>query len=118
MYPHSFQDLVVNYQILDFLYSQDTELEISNENSVALHYVTRAFEISTLSKEIMKFIDHNLSFENITDYIIDGGYYRDHTTIATAGRLCAQEIMSIGAESDLLRDLDPYFLLIRSNPPT
>ncbi len=96
-------------QILDFLYSQDTELEISNENSVALHYVTRAFEISTLSKEIMKFIDHNLSFENITDYIIDGGYYRDHTTIATAGRLCAREITSIDADSNLLKELEPDF---------
>ncbi len=96
-------------QILDFLYSQDTELEISNENSVALHYVTRAFEMSTLSKEIMKFIDHNLSFENITDYIIDGGYYRDHATIATAGRLCAREITSIDADSNLLKELEPDF---------
>lgn len=96
-------------QVLDYMYSQNTALEISNENSVAFHYVSRAFEIPTLGKEIMKFIDEDLSLENVADYIIDGGYYRDHLTIATAGRLCAQKIMSIDVDSNLLTELEPDF---------
>lgn len=96
-------------QVLDSMYPRDIELEISSENSVALHYVSRAFGISTLSKNIMKFIDQDIALENIVDYIIDGGYYRDHMTIATAGRLCAQKIMSIDIESQLLTELEPDF---------
>ena len=96
-------------QILDFMYLQDTKLEFSNENSVALHYVSRVFEISRLSREIVKFINHDLSLSNIADYIINGVYYRDHLTIAMAGRLCAQEIMSIDVDSDLLTKLESDF---------
>jgi hypothetical protein len=96
-------------QVLDSIYSRDTELEISSENSVALHYVSRAFEISILSKKIMKFIDQDITLKNIVDYVIDGGYYRDHMIITTAGRLCAEEIMSIGIESQLLVELEPEF---------
>ena len=97
-------------QVLDFLYSDDTTIDISSKNSVALHYISRAFGISRLSREIRKFIDHDLSLENIVEYIADGGHYRDRSTIAAAGRLCAHEITSIGVDSDLLRELDPYFL--------
>jgi len=96
-------------QVLDSMYSRDTELEISGENSVALHYISRAFEIPILSKRIMKFIDQDITLENVVDYMIDGGYYKDHMTIATAGRLCAQEIMSFGIESQLLAELEPEF---------
>lgn len=96
-------------QLLDFIYSPDGELDISSENAVALHYVARAFGISTLSKKIVEFIDHDITLENIADYIVDGGYYRDHTTIATAGRLCAQEIVSIGLDSNLLEEFEPEF---------
>jgi len=96
-------------QVLDFIYSRDSEIEISQEDSVAFNYVARAFGVSTLSKKVMEFIDQNISIENVADYIIEGGYYRDPMTIATAGRLCAQEIMSIGIESKLLKELSPDF---------
>ena len=74
-------------RVLDFMYSKDTGIDISNKNSVALHYISRAFGIARLSKEIREFIDHDVSLENITAYITDGGYYSDRSTIATAGRL-------------------------------
>ena len=95
--------------VLDFIYPRQSELEISNEYAVAFHYVARAFGIQALSKKITKFIEHDISLENVSDYIVEGGYYRDHMTIATAGRLCAQEIMSIDVESKLLEELEPDF---------
>jgi len=95
--------------VLDFLYSQDTNLRISNENSVPLHYVSRTFRISALNRKITRFIKQDMSLENVVYYIADGAYYRDHMTIATAGRLCAQELSSIDVESNLLSDLEPEF---------
>jgi hypothetical protein len=96
-------------QMLDFMYLEDYDLEISNENAVVFHYVSRTFGISALSKKIMKFIEQDVSLHNLADYIIDGGYYRDQMAIATAGRLCARNILSIDVESNLLTELEPDF---------
>lgn len=61
------------------------------------------------AKKVLEFISQNVALDNIADYIIDAGYYRDYTVIAIAGRLCAQDITSIDIESELLKELEPDF---------
>jgi len=92
--------------VLDFIYSGGTELEITNGNSIPLHYVARVLGISTLIETVINFIGKNISLANLVDYIIDAGYFKDCKVMALATQLCAQDITSICVDSEILKNLD------------
>jgi hypothetical protein len=96
-------------QILDFIYCRGHELDISDKNAVALHYIASVLGISMLSKNVLEFISKNMTLTNIANYIMHANSFKDYKIIAMASRLCVQDITSINTDSELLKALEPDF---------
>ena len=99
-------------QVLDFIYCQGHELDISDKNAVALHYVASVLGISMLSKNALEFIGKNMTLTNIATYILHANSFKDYKIIAMASQLCVQDITSINTDSELLKALEPDFFEI------
>jgi len=96
-------------QVLDFIYSRGLEMDISDDNVLAMHYVARVLGISMLSKYVVEFISKNMTLNNVSSFIAQANSFKDYKTIAMASRLCARDITSIKTDSELLKALEPEF---------
>jgi len=63
--------------MLDFLYSWDESPDISHENSVALHYLGRYFEIRSLRKQVRKFWKNEMESDMLGLYYEPSKIFRD-----------------------------------------
>ena len=96
-------------QALDFVYSQGQEIDVADETALAIHYVARVLGVSTLCTYIVDFINKNMTLDNVASYIRQSNSFKDYKVTAMASQLCARNITSIGADSELLRTFEPDF---------
>ena len=96
-------------EMLDFLYSCDHELEISTETCVALRFLARTFKIWMLNKEILDFIEDDMSIENLIRYVEDSDSFLDEVVTELAIHFCATNISTIDVDSQILESFNPGF---------
>lgn len=102
---------------LDFLYSHPTECKsfINYENCLSLDYLADYFDVPTLSEAIEEFIKEDMQdLSHLEKYLLqycDTEGCRFDFVPYTTVTICAENILSIKADSSLLSTLSPAMLL-------
>ena len=95
--------------MLDFIYSPDHKLNASKRTAVALRFLARVFGVWMLNKNILEFVVHDMTLDNVLEYIQEAETFDDEKITMMAVRLCVQKIQLIKVDSPLLMAMKPDF---------
>ena len=104
--------------VLDYMYSQDDDLEIETSNAVALKHLSEFLGIRALAKRAISFLYKDVSIWNARDYLLDSIAFDDLSTQKLCTTACAKNILQVEPYSDLLGEMDPNILLDIISHPT
>ncbi|GKY90738.1 hypothetical protein MPSEU_000046900 [Mayamaea pseudoterrestris] len=82
-------------QVLDYIYSGGTKLEVNTHNATALHYLADLFEIKPLRRFIRSFWQQDLCVENLCLYYKHASVIGDVPVLRQAQEFCARHIFEI-----------------------
>jgi hypothetical protein len=97
--------------LLDFLYGA-SQLECSTESATALHFMGQYFEIRRLRWQARQFWMKDLCLENCATYYQHAVLFGDERVLRRIQiTLGSEQLLDISLESNLLKVIDPNFLL-------
>eukprot|EP00536_Pseudo-nitzschia_multiseries_P015220 jgi/Psemu1/217216/e_gw1.841.13.1 len=97
--------------MLDYMYANDDELAISCESAIGLRHLSHFFGIRGLAKRVNRFINEDVSLENMETYLETTSAFDDMQTTSLLADRCASEIENISPLSSLVAEMDPSFIL-------
>lgn len=103
--------------MLDFMYSQQHELNITSELAVSLRYLAQYFGIKLLHRRVMSFVKSDMHMSNVHLYIQSAQVFHDEKMLSVASNLCIDNIEDLVVDSPLLQSIDSdFFYDIISSP--
>ncbi|GKY95248.1 hypothetical protein MPSEU_000487400 [Mayamaea pseudoterrestris] len=96
---------------LDYIYSPDGALELKTENATGLRYLSNFFGIRALFKQVMEFVQKDLTLATMPVYYKDLHMLKDEKLLANAAKYCAKNIMKIETSFSSLKNWESSFLL-------
>eukprot|EP00537_Pseudo-nitzschia_pungens_P008567 CAMPEP_0172369822 /NCGR_PEP_ID=MMETSP1060-20121228/34792_1 /TAXON_ID=37318 /ORGANISM="Pseudo-nitzschia pungens, Strain cf. cingulata" /LENGTH=421 /DNA_ID=CAMNT_0013094897 /DNA_START=52 /DNA_END=1317 /DNA_ORIENTATION=- len=97
--------------MLDYMYANDDELEISSDSAVGLRHLSQFFGIRGLAKRVNRFIHEDVTLETMDVYLETTSAFDDMQTTTLLADQCASEIENISPLSSLVAEMDPSFIL-------
>jgi BTB/POZ domain len=103
--------------LLDYIYSNESVLDLSSETATGLRYLAQFFGIRVLFERIMRFIQKDLSLKTLASYYKGSADLGDKKVLAIAARHCARNIHLIDQTHNLMEVMDPpFFCKVLSSP--
>lgn len=91
--------------LLDYMYASKA-FAISTENAVSLLFLSQAFQMPMLQRQVETFIESDIGLSNIGSYLSDALYYSDEKMVMTVMEKCGKEILQFcGNNQNLSRIL-------------
>lgn len=87
---------------------------ISTDKAVSLRYLARRFEVESFTLVVNRFIQRDLNFKTGPVYLSKASEYNDKRLMASAQRLCAENIEQVSSKALLKLPLHLFRVVVKS----